>query len=137
MFFDLGTAEFQYSVNISFTLYLSRTSTSRIFFNLIFSVMLVSLVPKCSIMRYLRCHLGIIYGSGIFGLLAFLAFFFAFWPHDIFLVIYVFWNFGIRLCLALWSFDILFFFGFLPFGIFFWHFGLFGFFLGGHHETQD
>ena len=53
------------------------------FYIIIIFVVLASLVPKRSIMRYLRCHLGF---SG-FGILVLLAFFFKgtgiFWPFGI------------------------------------------------------
>ncbi len=83
LFSNLGTEELQCSVNTSFTLYLYWTSTCRNFFlQIIIFVVLASLVPKRSIMRYLRCHLGF---SG-FGILVLLAFFKGtgiFWPFGI------------------------------------------------------
>ena len=60
IFLNLGTAQFQYCVNNSFTLNLSCPSNMQDILVLyeFFCIILASLVPKCGIMRYLRCHLG-------------------------------------------------------------------------------
>ena len=93
-FSNLGTEELQYSKNTSFTSYLYWTSTCRnLFYIIIIFVVFASLVPKYSIMRYLRCHLGF---SG-FGILVLFAFFLK--------ETGIFWHFGIFFCiLAFWPF---------------------------------
>ena len=85
--------------------------------------MLVSLIPKCSIMNYLRFHLGIIYGIGKFGLFNLLAS----WLFS--LAFKYFLPFGIFLCLAFWPLGF-YFFSLLAYFfcslVFFWHFLHFG-----------